>query len=202
LLIGALSFGAWAFTSRQDYKSNSDAKAAAAVELAKQHEDVLKQKEYDEKEKNPLKTWNGPEAYGSLVLKYPKTWSGYVATASSATANSNNLVDAYFTPDVLPSITDQASTFALRIQVLNQSYADVLERFSQKSQDAPTVAAYSLPQLPKIVGVKVTGAVNDKDNVTMVVLPLRAQTIELWTEGPQYVDDFNNNILKYFSFSP
>jgi hypothetical protein len=36
----------------------------------------------------------------------------------------------------------------------------------------------------------------------MVVLPLRSQTVQIWTEGTQYVDDFNKLILPNFSFSP
>src|SRR4051794_27631814 len=78
LLVGALAFGGWAFSSRQDYKDNTDAKIAKAVEIAKQQESSRKDVEFKEKEKQPLRTYNGPDAYGGIALQYPKTWSGYV----------------------------------------------------------------------------------------------------------------------------
>jgi hypothetical protein len=200
LLLTAIGFGGWAFTSRQDYKDNSDAKSEAAVAAAKAQLSDQKDKEAAEKEKSPLRTYTGPEAYGSIVLKYPKTWSGY--NASSASTSSNNPVDTYFAPNVVPSITDKDSVFALRVQVVSQPYAQVLQQISQDTQHAPTISAYSLPRLPKVVGVKAVGSIDQKDNVTMVVLPLRSQTLRIWTEGNQYLDDFNNFVLKEFSFSP
>jgi hypothetical protein len=33
-------------------------------------------------------------------------------------------------------------------------------------------------------------------------LPLRSQTVKIWTEGSQYGGDFNKYILPNFSFSP
>jgi hypothetical protein len=49
--------------------------------------------------------------------------------------------------------------------------------------------------------VRVKGEVRN-ETVDMVVLPLRDKTLQLWTEGTQFENDFNNNILANFSFSP
>ncbi|HVV25860.1 MAG TPA: hypothetical protein VHC21_02415 [Candidatus Saccharimonadales bacterium] len=208
LLIAAIVFGVWAFGSRQDYKNNTDAKINAAVTVAKQNEDKLKDAAFAQAEKNPLTTWNGPEAYGSIALAYPKTWSGYVSVASSTNTGSTNPVDGYFYPGVVPSTTDSSSSFALRIQVNSQSYANVVQQLSQaNSQNPPTVAPYALPKVPKVVGVKVTGTLPISNGDTqktgiMVILPLRSETLEIWTEGSQFTADFNNSILPNFSFSP
>lgn len=202
LLIGAGAFGAWAYMGRQDYKNNSDAKAAVAVTAAKSQEDKIKDAQFAEAAKQPLKTYQGPEAYGSLVVNFPKTWSGYV----DDTGTGSSLVDGYFAPGVVPSATSQNSVFALRVQVLNQQYAQAMQSFSGQQQNGQlTISAYALPKLPKIVGAKVVGQVNSNQNqatVTMIVLPLRSQTLEIWTQGSQYLADFNNNILPNFSFSP
>jgi hypothetical protein len=65
------------------------------------------------------------------------------------------------------------------------------------------VSAYALPKLPKIVGVEVTGPLlSNKPNETEIILPLRAGTLQIWTEGTQYLDDFNKIILPNFNFSP
>lgn len=208
LLIAAIAFGAWAFSSRQDYKNNTDAKINAAVTVAKQNEDKAKDAAFAQEEKNPLKNWNGPEAYGSLVMAYPKTWSGYVSVASGNSGSSGTPVDGYFYPGVVPSTTDQNSSFAVRVQVNSQSYASVVQSVSQQSgsKNPPVVTPYALPKLPKVVGVKITGSLPNSSGSqktgVMVVLPLRSQTVEIWTEGNQFVDDFNNIILPSFSFSP
>lgn len=202
LLIGAMVFGGWAYSSRQDYKNHTDQKIADAVTVAKQVESTAKDKQFTEDEKNPLKTYTGPQAYGSLVIQFPKTWSGAVDDTGSA---SGALVDGYFNPGVVPSLTNQSSIFAMRVQVLGQTYAATVQSLDglQQSQDNPTTfAPYALPKLPKVVGLHLTGGLPNQKTGTMVVLPLRSQTLEIWTEGGQFTADFNNYILPNFSFSP
>ncbi len=200
LLIGAVGFGAWAFMGRQDYKNNVDAKISVAAEAARQQESTSKDQAFAEESKKPLKTYNGPAAFGSLVLNYPKTWSGYVDDSGSS---NNSSVDGFFAPGVVPTAAGQSSVFALRIQVLNQTYDQVLQTFaSQQEAGKLTISAYALPHLPKVVGIKVVGELQTQKTVSMIVLPLRSQTLQIWTEGTQYLADFNNNILPNFTFSP
>ncbi len=209
LLLGAVSFGFWAYSQEQDYKNHSDVKVAAAVEIAKRAESTAKTKEFLEKEKNPLKTYVGPEAYGSVVLQFPKTWSGYVNIGTTG----QSLLDAYFSPGVVPGVALTTSVFALRVQVVQTPYAQVLSQFKalQAQGVGPsgkkiTINAYSVPKLRNVIGVQVLGQLNGNQqnpkNIDMIVLPLRAQTLEIWTEGDQYIADFNSIILPNFSFSP
>jgi hypothetical protein len=37
---------------------------------------------------------------------------------------------------------------------------------------------------------------------TMVLLPMRDKTLEIWTEAPAYLADFNTYILPNITFSP
>ncbi|PIZ61632.1 hypothetical protein COY17_03900 [Candidatus Saccharibacteria bacterium CG_4_10_14_0_2_um_filter_52_9] len=199
LLLGTIGIAAWAITGRQDYKNNSDKKSAAAAEVAKQKESSAKDLQFAEDAKNPLKTYNGSEALGSLIINFPKTWSGYI----DSTGSGSGAMDGYFAPGVVPAINDQNSVFALRVKVLSQTYAQVVQAFAGQVQSGKlTTSAYALPKLPKVVGLLATGEITDQKNVTMVVLPLRSQTLQIWTEGSQYLDDFNKNILPNFSFSP
>jgi hypothetical protein len=200
LLIAAIGFGAWAFSGRQDYKNNADLKIEAAVAAAKTQQGSVDQAQYAEQAKQPLQTYHGPEPYGSLVINFPKTWSAYV----DGSGNGSALVDGYFAPGVVPSITDKNSVFALRVQVLSQGYAQTLQNLSSQQQSGKaTISAYALPKLPQVVGVKVSGQLAAQGPATtMVVLPLRSQTLEISTQGGSYLNDFNNNILPNFSFSP
>ncbi len=195
-LVGALSFGYWAFSERQHYKDHSDEIVASAVDSAKQSEDTLKAKEYAEASKLPLKTYTGPEQLGSLKIQYPKTWSGYVDIAN----NGANGFDGYFNPDVVPSVTDQASTFALRVKIVPQSYSSVLQQF--QNLKGISVTPYALPNVPKVVGVKITGQIEQNKQGTIVVLPLRTTALEIFSEAPNYQADFNSIILPNFSFAP
>lgn len=202
LLIAAIGFGGWAFSSRQDYKNNVDTKISAAVTVAKQQQSAADQAQFTEEAKQPLKAYNGPQPYGSLVVNFPKNWSAYVDDTGT---NAGGLVNGYFAPGTVPSVTTPNSVFALRVQVINQPYSQVVQSFSKQQQAGKlTVSAYALPKFPQNVGVEVSGLLNKKDTktVTMVVIPLRSQTLEIWTQGSQYLSDFNSNILPNFSFSP
>jgi hypothetical protein len=92
----------------------------------------------------------------------------------------------------------------LQVQVLDQSYSEVLTSLNGLAQGTPptTISAYSLPQLPDVVGVELSGPLPNNQTGTMVVLPLRGDTLEIWTEGTQYLEDFNKNILPNVIFSP
>lgn len=211
LLLSAVGFGAWAFQGRQTYKNDTDQQIAAAVSLAKQEQTAADSQSFAHQAEEPLSTYNGPEAYGSLVLKYPKTWSGYIDTTNTTTP-----VNAYFSTGLVPAVSTPLATYALRVQVLNQPYSQTLTAIQGQQQgggSAPTftTSAYSLPKVPKVVGIEVTGQINgieaDSNNGQtvsglLVVLPLRSQTIEIWTETNQYTTEFNNDILANFSFSP
>lgn len=199
LLLGVLGFAGWAFASRQDYKNNTDQKVAAAVAVAVQKADSAKDVAFAQAEKYPLRTYQGPEAYGSLNIQYPKTWSAYI----DDTGNGAALVDGFFDPGSVPSINDQNSVFALRVQVLNTTYSQSLLNLNEQQQSGKiTVSAYALPKVPKAIGVKASGTFDNGKAGEMVVLPLRNETLEISTQGANYTADFEQTILPNFSFVP
>ena len=95
--LGSTAFGYWAYTGRQDYKLNSDKKVAVAVEIAKQNESIVKDKQHAETDKSPLRDYVGPAPFGGVHVSYPKTWSAYVndlQTACKLIYNHTNIVPA------------------------------------------------------------------------------------------------------------
>lgn len=199
LFIGTGVFAAWAFIEQQDYKNNVDEKIAVAVEAAKEEEAIAKEAEFAEREKSPLKTYNGPETYGSIAVQYPKTWSGYVVEG----ARSNAHVDAYFSPGTVPNVSDQKSVYALRIQVTNKSYSSELEDYQDKAESgALTVQPYALPKLPEIVGSRIEGQITNTKTGVVILLPLRDKTLKIYTEAQQYKHDLDTIILPNFIFAP
>src|SRR4051812_2466554 len=83
-LLATFIFGIWAFSSRSDYKDNSDKKVAVAVKVA-EAKGAEEQKAKDaELAKQPYKTYSGSLTYGGVTFNYPKTWSGMVDTSDTS----------------------------------------------------------------------------------------------------------------------
>jgi hypothetical protein len=200
LLLGAASFGVWAYSSRQDYKFNSDQKVAAAVKVAVGDEGIRKDKEHAEADKQPLKAYDGPAPYGSVHVMYPKTWSAYVDDISS-----DPPLNGYFHPGVVPSINTPKTGFALRVRVTNESYTQVVEKYTDRvSEGTVKSVPYAFPKRPNIVGIRLDGAFDEeiKFTGTIIIVPLRDKTLEVWNETTTYSADFANNILPNITFNP
>lgn len=198
LLLGAAGFGVWAYGGRQDYKLNSDKKAAQAVEIAVKQESTKKDNEFLEKEKTPLKTYQGPSAYASVNVSYPKTWGAYVVEADRASVP----VDGYFHPNFVPGVQTQTA-FALRVQVSSQSYEQEMKQFDGKVKSGKvTVTPFVSKNVPSITGARIDGEINQGQNGSMVLFPIRDKTIKISTESQQFVGDFNDIILPNLKFVP
>lgn len=188
-----LGFAVWAYAEREDYKNNSDKKANAAVQVARDKLSAEKDNEFLEKEKYPLVEYQGPAQFGSIKFSYPKTWSGYVSTTD----------DAFFVfnPNVV-NAGDQTAQ-ALRITVENSPYNDVIGQFDGQVQEGKMKAtAYALPKVKDIVGLRFDGQIEEGKVASVIVLPLRDKTIKIASEQPDRFDDFNKIILANFTFSP
>jgi hypothetical protein len=199
LLAGAVGFAFWAYGSRQDYKDNVAAKVSVAVAAAVKTEDAKKAADYAEADKYPLKTYTGPSAYGSLQVQYPKTWSAYIIEQASGDPS----VDGYFQPNFVPNTQSSTSTYALRVRVTSQSYANVIQNLQGYVQTGKTTATpFAFSKVPNDIGTRFDGQIADNKQGSLIVVPLRANALEVSTEAPQYADDFNKNILPNLSFSP
>lgn len=204
LFLGVGYFAYWAYSNMQDYKNHSDQKAAVAVQAANQQLTAKLQKQFAEEAKSPYKTYSGPSAYGSINVTYPKTWSAYVSIDNSG---GSTPIDGYFYPDVVPNISSDNSgggaNFALRVQVNQQTYSEVLQNYQSMVQGGQvTIQPFHFAKVPSIVGIEVSGQIQPQKTGTLVLLPVRNETLEIWTEGSQFQSDFNNIILPNFSFSP
>lgn len=197
LFLGTAGFSAWAFSGRQDYKNHSDVKAAAAASAAVKVAQAADATKYAQEAKNPLKTYVGPAQYGGITVHYPKTWSGYIVR------NSSSPLDAYFQPDVVNDISAPNTSFALRIQVVNQTYAQVMQSYSPKVLvKQVTIKPYSLVKVPSVIGSRVDGQISTDNQGSVIVLPLRNLTLVISTQAQAFEPDFDNIILPNLSFSP
>jgi hypothetical protein len=199
IMLGLIAFGLWAFNGKQKYQNNADQLIAAASAQAVQQTEASDATKFAQQAKLPLATYRSAEAVGSLVVSYPKTWSAYV----DESGGGGGSVAGYFDPNFVPALNASTSVYALRFVVVQQSFSQVASQFTSNATGGnSTVAAYALPKVPSAVGIEVTGSIGNQKNGIMAVLPIRGNTIEIWTEAPQYEADFTKDVLPNFSFSP
>lgn len=199
LFLAMSGFAIWAYTSRQDYKNNTDEKVAAAVEVAKEETATAKDNEFVEKEKIPFDDYQGPASFGGVLIRYPKTWSAYV----NEKGTGKDPIDGYFHPKFVPA-TDVKPAYALRFQVLNTTYADELKKFDNAvKNNKVTVKPYKPEKVPTVTGVRIDGEIDSKVQGSLVLVPMRDKTLKIWTEADKtYLKDFDENILPNYTFEP
>lgn len=200
VLIGVSVFAFTSYTEAQDYKANLDQKVEVAVEEAGQKIAEQKDKDFAEKEKFPYDTYTGPEAAGSLRLQYPKTWSAYVIAPQGRTSKP---LEAWLHPGQVPSTQDSNNSFALRVAVAQQSYEGLLKGFiAEQKAGKVTIQPYQSPNVPGVVGARLDGEIRSKKQGSMIIMPFRDKTLQMWTESVDYRADFDNIITKNFVLTP
>lgn len=186
------------------YKNNDQTLINTAVSKAQQSQSATDAAKYSQERKSPYRTFNGPSDFGNVTIKYPRTWSAYVNSSGVNSGSNNVAVDGYFMPGILTTVNDNGSfNFALRVQIINQLYSQVVQGYQQAaSQGVLTASAYAAPNVPKDIGTELTGQIQQGQNGELIILPMGSSTLVLWTEGNQYTQDFNNIILKNLTFNP
>ena len=194
LLVATVGFAAWAFTERQSYKNDVDAKISTAVELNTKQVSDQKDNEFLEKEKFPLDSFEGSNQFGGIKVGYPKTWSAYI------TENEQN-AEYIFSPRFVTG--DPEAARPLRITIDNQPYDEMLTAYDGQLLNGEVRAkAFSLPKVRNVVGTRFDGTVEQGKQGTVILLPLRDKTIKISNEVPGLVNDFNKIILENLSFNP
>ena len=189
------------YMQASDYKNNSDQKSAFAVEQAKEQQKKELETVFAEKEKEPLVSYTSPADLGSVFITYPKTWSAYI----DENASSGTPLNAYFHPNFVPTekgSSENETNFALRAQVLQQSYKQVNDSFAQqiKKGEATATALTGLPG--GTTGVRIDGKIDSKKTGSVIIIPVRDKVLKIWTEGDGYKNDFNNFVVKNLKFNP
>ena len=199
LFVAMLIFGIWAFSGKQDYKNNTDKKISTAVDAAVKKEDASKDVQFAEALKSPVKHYTGSSTFGSINFDYPKSYSAYVLESSDS---SDTPVNGYFQPDVVPG-TDAKTSFALRFQIINGSYSSVVRQYDDKITTGKIrFTAFRAAKVPGTLGVRLDGEVTSGKQGSMILLPVRDKTLQLWTESVNFKADFDTFTVPSISFVP
>ena len=201
LLIVVAGGFVWAYMQMTDYKNNAQQMVDAAVADAKKVQQDADEKHFKEEDKKPNRSYVGPSELGSVRFNYPKTWAGFTQQSD----DSRGLV-VYFYPYIVPVIKDGVSVYALRVKVVTQSYDDVLKNFESRVKDgkatASTIVVGKTDTFSGYDGVRIDGQVTDTITGAAVIFKVRDKTLELFCDSSDYMNDFNNTILKTLQFQP
>lgn len=193
LVVGLGGFSVWSYTNYLDQKDNVDRRVSQAVAAAKEAQNALNEADFAERQKSPVQQFVGPSDLGQVSFDYPKTWSGYVDTATTAS------YDAYFGPGVLPPVSSRKPS-ALRVVITNTSYQSALALYKQDIKDGKLEA--STVQSSGQDGMRLEGKFNDTIDGVMILMKIRDRTLKLYTESRLYQTDFDEVVFPSLKFNP
>ena len=175
----------WAYVNYMDQKNNVDSKINSAVADAEKNLGDKLEKDFIEREKEPLKSFTGPSDYGTLAFKFPKTWNVYVSNDGTKDTG----YEAYFSPGNVPSINSASSRYALHVTILNDNYDEVIGKYESlvKKGDLKTSPTKANGQ----DGTRLDGNFSKNIRGAAVVYKIRDKTAILQTEADTFKPDFD-----------
>lgn len=174
----------WALMNYYDQKNNVDSKVSSAVALAVKEQKDLNAIAWEKAEKEPNTQFAGPDDYGRLAFKYPRTWSAYEAKDAS----TGNSYEAYLSPGVIPpAAADQR--YALRVLIENKEYDQVVSSYERLVTKGDLKS--SAVTLGDTSGTRLDGAFTKDIRGSAVILKIRDKTVTLRTDADTFMGDFN-----------
>lgn len=194
LVIIMSAAAAWAYMNYIEQKTRVDNKIALAVATAKKAQADIDEAKFAQREKEPNRDFAGPDDYGRLTFKYPKTWSVYVA---SDAAMGGGKYSAYLNPIVVPSVTT-SQLYALRVTIEQVAYDQQLTTYKSLIQKG------DLKSQPVSFnghdGTRLDGNFTKNLRGSAVVFKIRDKTATIQTDAETFKPDFEN-IIKTVNFN-
>lgn len=185
ILFGGLSI--WAYTEYQKASNDVNGQVQVAVlEAQKEQQDELEER-FADREKEPNRDFVGPDDYGRVTFKYPKTWSVYVASDPTR----GGKYEAYLHPVTVPRIS-ASEQFALRVTIEERDYDQVIDSYRSKVNNGDLRS--SATQSQGNVGTRFDGNFTQNIRGSAVVYKLRDKTLTLRTDANTFTSDFDSLI--------
>jgi hypothetical protein len=174
----------WLFVQYSDQKNNVDSKV---------DED---EKKFSQREKEPNREFIGPDDYGRLTFSYPKTWSVYVASAT--TNSSSGAFKAYLNPGFVPSTEILNQRFAVRVVIVSMDFDKAVAQYDVlvKKGDLKISQTSANGQ----AGTRLDGNFSKDIRGAVVMYKVRDKTVSVFTDADTFKPDFEN-IIKTIKFN-
>ena len=182
LIAGSLAI--WAYMQYSHEKSNVDSKVAIEVAKGKSEQAESDQKKFSEEAKNPRIECVGPSEYGRVSFMYPRTWSVYIENDGSNRGDYK----AYLNPVAVPSASNKASRFALRLEIINKNLDTVLNDYQSRLKKGELTS--SSTEFNGISATRIDGTFEKELRGSVVLMKVRDKTIRFSTDADTFKPDF------------
>ena len=182
LIAGSLAI--WAYMQYSHEKSNVDSKVAIEVAKGKSEQAESDQKKFSEEAKNPRIEFVGPSEYGRVSFMYPRTWSVYIENDGSNRGD----YQAYLNPVAVPSASNKASRFALRLEIINKNLDTVLNDYQSRLKKGELTS--SSTEFNGICATRIDGTFEKELRGSVVLMKVRDKTIRFSTDADTFKPDF------------
>lgn len=182
----------WSYMELQKVSTDVEGQVNLAVEKAKNEQRDVDEKRFAEQEKEPNREFVGPEDYGRLTFKFPKTWSLYEETDITR----NDTYKAYLSPDKVPPVSP-TQQFAVRVLIENKDFERVVDQYNglinKGDLRSSTTSSQGNP------GVRLDGNFTKDIRGSAVIFKMRDKTITLRTDADTFRPDFEK-VIQTVSF--
>ena len=182
LIAGSLAI--WAYMQYSHEKSNVDSRVAIEVAKAKSEQAESDQKQFLERAKDPRIEFVGPSEYGRVSFMYPRTWSVYIENDGSNRGDYK----AYLNPVAVPSASNKASRFALRLEIINKNLDTVLNDYQSRLKKGELTS--SSTEFNGISATRIDGTFEKELRGSVVLMKVRDKTIRFSTDADTFKPDF------------
>lgn len=195
VVVGLSGLAAWLYVQYDEQRTNVDGKISLAESAASKKQAETDEEKFNQREKEPNREFAGPDDYGRVSFKYPKTWSVYIANDASTGGGS---YAAYLNPIIVPPINSNSARFALRIIIENVAYDKALDGYKA------VVKKGDVTSNPINVnghdGTRFDGSFSKDVRGAAVVFKVRDKTVTIQTDADTFRPDFEN-IIKTIDFN-
>ncbi len=186
LVVALIGLSVWLWLNYSEQKNNVDAIAANRVAEATKEQAEKLEKEFAEREKNPMLQFTGPEDFGRLVFMYPKTWSMYVVPGLP--------YRAYLHPKFVANDSKDAR-YAIRVLIEAKTYEEVIAGYARRVEKGLSSKSIEVGEEGnKVLATRFDGALSDKVVGSAVVFKIRDKTVTVQTDIETFRPDFDKLI--------
>lgn len=185
----------WALVNYLDLKGSFDSRVDSAVATAKKEQFDEDEARFDKERNSPDYSFFGPEEYGLLSFKYPKSWSLYVNEAGSG---SGDTYEAYLNPGEVPPVDVKDQRFALSVKIEQTTYDKVIGNYDNlvKKGDLKSSAV----TINGEVGTRLEGNFTKDIKGSAVIFRIRDKTVTLRTDASDTFKDKFDAIIASITY--
>lgn len=187
LILGSVAI--WALVNYNEQKTDVDGRVAVAVADAKKAQADEDDAKFLEREKEPNESFVGPDDYGRLTFKYPKTWSVYIEKDGTKGGDYT----AFLNPVQVPSTSESDVTqFALRVVIEQKDYDSVVQDYDALVKKGDLRQSTTASQGNQ--GTRLDGNFSKNIRGAAVIYKSRDKTITIRTDADTFKPDFEKLI--------